>query len=362
MFKIINECKKARIGLLEVNGKKIETPFFMPVNTKMSPKLVSIKDVHNMGYKAIICNGFVLYLDPGVEFIKKYGGMHKFMNFNEFIFTDSGGFQMIMNFENKRSDKGVEFINPINGDKHFVTPEIAVKFQNDLGADCLMCLDDLPKHGTNKKEVIESLKRTHLWAERCKKSHDGKGLLFGIIQGSIFKDLRIESARFMDRLDFNGVSIGGLCIGESKEKMFEMTKICVDNVSRNKPLYLMGVGSPEDILKTIDLGVDIFDSRFPAQIARHESLFTKNGRINIDNKKFKNDFNPIQEDCKCEACKHFSKAYLYHLVKIKEPLSQRLMTLHNLQFIQDLMENIRTSIKENRFEEFKNEFLKIYKH
>ncbi len=361
MFKIINQDKDARIGILEVNGRKAETPFFMPVSTKLTPKLISIKEVENMGYKAVICNGFILYLNPGVDLIKSSGGMHKFMNFNNLIFTDSGGFQMIMNFENKRNEKGVEFINPLNGEKHFITPENAVEFQNDLGADCLMCLDDLPKHGTKKEEVISSLKRTHLWAERCKKFHNGGGLLFGIIQGNVFRDLRKESAKFINNLNFDGISIGGLCIGEGKDLMFEMAKICVDNVSRYKPLYLMGVGSPEDILKAVDLGVDIFDSKFPAEIARRESLFTKKGRININIKKFKNDFKPIEENCKCEACKNFSKAYLHHLFKIKEPLAKRLSTLHNLQFIQGLMDNIRTSIKENEFQKFKKEFLKNYK-
>lgn len=361
MFKILNQCGKARLGVLEVNGRKAETPFFMPVSTKMTTKLVSIKEVSNIGYNTIICNGFILYLNPGVNIIKKNGSMHNFMNFPGLIFTDSGGFQMIMNFENKRSDKGVEFINPINGEKHFVTPEIAVKFQEDLCADCLMCLDDLPKHGTKKEDVIESLKRTHLWAERCKKSHK-KGLLFGIIQGSIFKDLRKESAKFIDSLNFDGISIGGLCIGEGREKMFEMTKICVDNVSRSKPLYLMGVGSPEDILEAVDLGVDIFDSKFPAEIARRESLFTLNGRIDISKRIFKEDFNPIEKNCNCETCKNFSKAYLHHLVKIKEPLAKRLATLHNLQFISDLMNNIRTSIKENEFQKFKKEFLSRYKN
>ena len=360
MFKITNQDKTARNGILEVNGRKAETPFFMPVSTKMTTKLISVKEVYDMGHKAVICNGFVLYLEPGVNLIKKNGGMHKFMNFNGLIFTDSGGFQMIMNFENKRNDKGVEFINPINGSKYFVTPEDAVKFQNDLDADCLMCLDDLPKHGTKKEEVIESLRRTHLWAERCKTSHNGKGLLFGIIQGSIFKDLREKSAKFIDNLNFDGISIGGLCIGEGKDLMFEMAKICVKNVSRSKPLYLMGVGSPEDILEAVDLGVDIFDSKFPAEIARRESLFTKKGRINIEKREFKEDFNPVEECCKCEVCKNFSKAYLHHLVKIKEPLAKRLATLHNLQFIHDLMENIRTSIKENEFQKFKKEFLKNY--
>jgi len=359
MFKIITQDKTARLGILEVNGRKAETPFFMPVSTKLTTKLVSLKEVSDIGYKSIICNGFILYLNPGVNLIKKNGGMHNFTNFKDLIFTDSGGFQMIMNFENKRSDKGVVFINPINGEKHFVTPEIAVKFQEDLGADCLMCLDDLPKHGTKKEEVIESLRRTHLWAERCKKSHK-TGLLFGIIQGSIFKDLRKESAKFIDSLNFDGISIGGLCIGEGREKMFEMTKIVVDNVSREKPLYLMGVGSPEDILEAVDLGVDIFDSKFPAEIARRESLFTLNGRIDISKKIFKEDFNPIEKNCNCETCKNFSRAYLHHLVKIKEPLAKRLSTLHNLQFISDLMNNIRTSIKENEFQTFKKEFLKNY--
>jgi queuine tRNA-ribosyltransferase len=238
---------------------------------------------------------------------------------------------------------------------------MAVKFQNDLGADCLMCLDDLPKHGTKKSEVIESLRRTHLWAERCKKSHDGKGLLFGIIQGNVYNDLREKSAKFINSLDFDGISIGGLCIGEGKEKTLELTKICAENVSRDKPLYLMGVGSPEDIIKAIDLGVDIFDSKFPSEIARRESLFTKDGRIDISKRIFKEDFKPIQESCKCEVCEHFSRAYLHHLVKIKEPLGKRLATLHNLQFVNDLMERIKIAIKENEFQKFKKEFLKRYK-
>lgn len=359
MFKIKCSNGKARNCIFETRHGKVETPFFMPVATKMTTKLIDSKDIEKMGIKTIISNAYLIYLDPGLKLVKKMGGIHKFMNFENTIFTDSGGFQMICNnFLHSKNDKGVNLRSPYNNSVEKLTPEKAMIIQESIGSDVAMCLDDLPFHGTSKKENVECLKRTHDWAKRCKESHkDKKQKIFGIIQGSIFPDLRKKSAQYIDSLDFDGIAFGGLCIGEDKKVMHRMIDICTKNTNKEKPRYLMGVGSPADIIEAVSYGVDIFDSCYPTRIARRNTAFTSKGNIDILRTVYKEDKKPLDTKCKCYVCQNYMKSYIHHLMRIKEPLGQRLMSMHNLDFLQQLIEEIRTAIKENRFNKLKKEVI-----
>jgi queuine tRNA-ribosyltransferase len=356
MFKITSEQGKARTGILSTKHGKIETPFFMPVATKMTAKLVSPDELEDSGVKAIIANSFLIHLDPGLEFIEKIG-IHRFMNFNNVIFTDSGGFQMISRgFLVKSSDDGVTLKSPYDGVKHLLTPELAMSIQEKIQSDAAMCLDDLRFHGTCYKDVAESVKRTHDWAERCRKAHkDKKQLLFGIVQGSVFDDLRKESCRYISSLDFDGIALGGLAIGETKEQMHSIIGKCTDILPIEKPKYVMGLGTPQDLLDAIGQGIDIFDSCYPTRVARRGTAFSSNGRISIERRIYRHDLSPLDRNCDCIACQKYSKAYIHHLVRIKEPLGMKLVTLHNIRFVQKLLEDARQSIREGGFEKFRKQ-------
>lgn len=359
MYKVIEEDSGARIGKLKTNHNIVETPIFMPVATRASVKHISSSDLNEIGCEAIIANAFHLYLKPGVQLIKKAGGLHKFMNFEKCIFTDSGGFQILSSdFFVRRTGKGVVF-RSYDRKEHVMTPEKCMEVQQGLGADVAMALDDVPRYGGGRNHIEKSLEITHNWAERCKEANKGKQLLFGICQGSVFKDIREKSTKFIDALDFDGVALGGLCIGESKKDMYSTVKASVSHISEDKPRYLMGVGSPEDLLETIGLGIDIFDSAFPTQNARHGCIFTKKGKIQIDKSKFASDFKPV-DDCKCFVCQNYTRAYLNHLFRAKEMLGMRVASYHNLFFIHELLRNARKAIREGKFERFKKSFLKNY--
>jgi queuine tRNA-ribosyltransferase len=357
MFEVESGDGKARTGIFATRHGKIETPFFMPVATKMTAKLVSPDELQSMNIRAVIANAYLIFLDPGLDVVKK--GIHDFMNYNDVIFTDSGGFQMISRgFLVKTGDDGVMLKSPYNGDKYLLTPESAMEIQQKIKSDVAMCLDDLPFHGTSYDDVIRSVKNTHDWAERCKSSHkDNKQLLFGIVQGSVFEDLRKKSCKFISSLDFDGIALGGLAIGETKEQMHKVIRMCINNLPAEKPKYVMGLGSPEDVLKSIGEGVDIFDSCYPTRCARRSTAFTRSGRLGIERRIFQGDFSPIDKDCDCIVCQKYTRAYVHHLVRIKEPLGMRLMTLHNLRFMQKLIEDARTSIKEGCFEKFRKQFM-----
>lgn len=363
MFKLITEDSGARIGKLITNHGTIETPFFMPIATKGTAKQVSNDELKQIGSEAIIANAFVLYLKPGLDVIKKFKGIHNFMKWNKVIFTDSGGFQILSKtFLHEYNDKGVYFKNPFDGSKKFLTPEDIIKIEENIGGDVIMTLDFVPHYGKDKGYIAESVRITHLWAEKCLKAHkDKKQLLFGICQGGTFRDLREKSTKFINNLDFDGVALGGLGIGEGRKLMFDTIKFSMKFIGIDKPRYLMGVGSPEDIIEAIGAGIDCFDSRFPTMNARHGGIFTSKGKINIERSIYRNDKNPLDENCECYACKNFSKAYIHHLYRTYEPIRDRYGNIHNLFFIQNLINECKKAIKNNEFVNFKKEFLKEYK-
>lgn len=361
MFKLISKSKNARLGILKTSHFEVETPCFMPVATKAAAKYLSPRELIETGTQQIICNGFVLSLTPGIDVIEKAGKLHKFMGFERSIFTDSGGFQVLLpEFLVKVEERGVHFKSPFDGKTRLFRPEDSIAIQNRLSSDVAMCLDDVPHYGESKEYFEKSLKRTNRWAQRCKESHKNKKqLLFGISQGGTFPDLRKQSIEFLNKLNFDGIALGGLCIGEPKTEMYKSLDSCMHLIPEDKPRYLMGVGSPEDILESIEKGIDIFDSVFPTRNARHGDLFTSKGILKMNNSSLKTDTSKPDENCDCYVCRNFTKAYLSHLIRADEPLGKKLLTFHNVYFIQNLMKQSREAIKSNTFEKFKKEFLKI---
>ncbi len=351
-FKLKAVDGKARAGLLKTAHGTIQTPFFMPVATKGSVKLVSNKELLETGTECIICNAYLLSLKPGLETVEKAKGLHQFIGWKKSIFTDSGGFQTLSDkFLVKANDKGVYFRNPFDLSKDFLGPEKATRIQNRLESDIAMCLDDVPKNGCSKARAKESAERTGLWAKKCKAAHKNKKqLLFGICQGALVPKLRKKSSQEIEALDFDGNAIGGLGIGENEKQRNKMISLSNSIFSEEKTRYLMGVGSAKDILKAISLGVDAFDSCFPARIARHRTAMTSKGNLNLKSGKFKKDFKPLDSECNCFACKNHSRAFLHHLVKTREENGLRLLSIHNISFVQALVKNARQTIKENEFE------------
>ncbi|MBW2992691.1 tRNA guanosine(34) transglycosylase Tgt [Candidatus Woesearchaeota archaeon] len=362
-MKILAEDKEARVGELKTVHGKLKTPFFMPVATKANVKTLTTHELKKIKVRCVISNAFILSLKPGINTITEQGKLHKFMNWNKGIFTDSGGFQILNpDFLLKKTDQGVVFRNLYTGKKQLFTPETSIEIQNQLSSDVAMCFDDVPHHDAKKDEIKASIKRTHNWAERCINSHNNKKqLLFGIAQGGIFPDLRKKSGKIINSLDFDGIAIGGLCIGETKKHMFKALDAQLTTLDKEKPKYLMGVGSPQDILEAVEKGIDIFDSVYPTRNARRGSLLTKNGQIKITNKRFRNDNTPIEENCGCYTCKNYTKSYLSHLITEQELLGLRLATIHNLYFLSNFMQRIRDEIKNSNFKNFKKQFLKQYK-
>ncbi|MBR9692129.1 tRNA guanosine(34) transglycosylase Tgt [Candidatus Woesearchaeota archaeon] len=363
MFKIIAKDKDARTGILKTAHGKVETPFFMPVATKTAVKYLDPRDLEEIGIQAIISNAFVLSLRPGIKTIKKAGGIHKFMNFHNSIFTDSGGFQKIKDsFYIKSSDKGLHLKSPFDGEKFLLTPKMLMKIQNTIASDVAMVMDEMPLPNQPKKEVILAVKRTHKWAVECLKHHKNKKqLLFGIAQGGLFPDLREMSAKFISSLDFDGVAFGGLAIGEPEKKTYKMINAQVKHFPEDKVRYLMGVGNPTQLINAVYAGADCFDSTFPTQNARHSTLFTSQGKIKIKNAKYKNDMKPIDKNCNCYVCKNYTRSHIRHLIKMKEANGLRYCTYHNIHFMNNLMKQIRAAIKEHKLEKFKNSFLKKFK-
>jgi len=359
---------KARVGILQTRSGKIETPFFMPVATKTAVKHISSCDLKGMKANAVISNAFVLFLRPGAELIEKMGGIAKFMSFEGIVFTDSGGFQMYSpRLYIGSKEGGVIFRNPYSGQKLFLTPEEDMKIQLALGSDVAMCLDSMPLIESLKTEVAEAVRKTSRWARKCKDHHDKlqedlsprkRQLLFGIIQGGIHSDLRRISAKDLVALNFDGYSIGGLALGESKEEEYKMIEVVKSIVPEEKPVYLMGAGDPLELLEAISRGVDIFDSRFPTQNARRGAIFTSEGRINLKGARYKEDEMPIDKNCSCFVCKQYSRAYIRHLLIQEEGAGLRLASYHNLHYLQRLMEDARAAIKLGKFEMFMRAFKK----
>ncbi len=355
MFRIISQDKKtkARIGEITTSHGKIITPAFMPVATVGSVKTLSSEDLKEMDYKLILANAFHLYLKPGMEIIKKSCGLHKFMNWDGAILTDSGGYQ-IFSLENmKVTEEGVDFRSDIDGSSHFFSPERSIQVQEIIGADIIMAFDECIGYPAEYKKAKESMERSIRWAVRCKKAHQNdRQFLFGIIQGSVYQDLRRISLEKLEKLNFPGYGIGGLSVKEPEKIMFEVVESLAPLMPENKPRYLMGLGKPEQILEMIKRGIDLFDSSFPTHIARNGSCLTHQGKIIIRDSKFKNDNNPIDKECHCFVCRNYTRAYLRHLFNVGEILALRLASYHNLFFLNHLMKETRKAIKGNKFSSF----------
>ncbi len=360
-FTINHKDGRARAGVLRTPHGEIETPAFMPVGTQATVKGVPARDLLELDAHIILSNTYHLYLRPGDDLIARRGGLHRFMNWPRPILTDSGGFQVFSLSEMRKiDDDGVTFKSHIDGSMHRFTPEKSMKIQQNLGADIIMCFDECAKP-TDREYAQIALTRTHNWATRCRESHQRDDqALFGITQGGIFRDLREQSARFITALNFPGYAIGGLAVGESKHDMFQVLDWMNDALPADKPRYLMGVGDPTDLIRAAWRGVDMADCVLPTRLARHGAAFTHDGRINMRNKSFAEDERPIDGECDCYSCRHFTRAYVRHLLAVGEMLGLYLMSIHNLAFLLQLMRQVRAAIREERFETFAGSWLARY--
>ena len=364
-FELLKEAKdcKARLGKLYTPHGVIETPVFMPVGTRATVKAMTPEEVKDLGAQIILSNTYHLYLRPGHELIKEAGGLHKFMNWHGPILTDSGGFQVFsLGKLRKIKEEGVEFKSHIDGSTHFISPEKSIEIQNALGSDIMMCFDECTPYPCSYEYAKASMERTTRWAKRCKEYHkdwDKQGL-FGIVQGSTFKDLREQSARDLVELDFPGYAVGGLSVGEPKDLMCEVLDYTTPLLPKNKPRYLMGVGTPDYLFEAVIRGIDMADCVLPTRIARNGTVLTSQGKLVIRNAKYARDFSKLDPECDCYACTNYSRAYIRHLFNVNEILAARLTTIHNLYFLIKLMDNIREAIREDRLLEYKEEFYKKY--
>ena len=374
-LELVSTSDSARAGILTTAHGDVPTPAFMPVATQGSVKGLTPEEVKSLKAHIILANAYHLYLRPGVEVVRDLGGLHAFTGWKGPILTDSGGFQSFsMGSLRKVRDDGILFRSHIDGSEHHFTPESAIFYQEKLGADIIMCLDQCVAYGESRESVIRAMDRTHVWAARCKEAHDNRASLdyrgdyqadyqaiFGIVQGGVFPDLRAESAEYITSLGFDGYAVGGLAVGESKARMYEITGQVGGLLPRNKPRYMMGVGSPEDLVECVARGIDMFDCALPTRVARNGALFTSAGRVDITHRRFKEIAGPLEEDCGCYTCRNFSVAFLHHMFKSKELLGLRLATIHNLRFVLQMMEDMRTAIMEGRFQGFRDSFLSTYR-
>ena len=366
-FEVIKKDKytNARVGVIHTAHGDIPTPIFMPVGTLGTVKAMTVDELKEIDAKIILGNTYHLYLKPGMEIMREAGGLHKFMNWDRPILTDSGGFQVFsLSDMRKISENGVEFRSHIDGSKHFFTPEKSISIQNDIHSDIMMSFDECVDANADYDYVKKSMERTIRWAKRGldyhkENSHPDQSL-FGIIQGGMFKDLREISVKETSAMDFDGFSIGGLSVGESKETMIDILNFTTPMLPENKPRYNMGVGSPDYLFESYQAGIDMADCVLPTRMARHGSAMTSEGRVVIKNATYKDDFSPLDHDCDCYTCKNYSRAYLRHLVNVNEILAARLLTYHNLYFLIKLCENIRKAIMEDRFLDYKEEFYRKY--
>jgi len=361
-FRLIKTCEGARAGELITPHGTVPTPAFMPVGSQGTVKTLTPEEVKEIGYGMILANTYHLYLRPGIEVVEGLGGLHKMMAWDGAILTDSGGYQVFSLAPLcKISEEGVTFRSHIDGSEHFLTPELAIEYQARLGADIIMVLDVCSAYGDSFERVQKSMELTHRWAERCQKAHKNQNqALFAIVQGGVFPELRQRSVEFLTALDFDGYALGGLSVGEPKKLTLETVAQTAARLPGEKPRYLMGVGSPEDIIEGVARGIDIFDSALPTRVARNGALFTREGRRNIRNAAFSRMEQPIVADCGCYTCRTFSAAYLQHLFKSGELLAYRLATIHNLYFIHNLMEKIRIAIADGTFSRLREEFWSRY--
>ena len=361
MFNLIAEENDARVGVLKTRHGEIKTPFFMPVATKATVKTLTPEDLKKCGVEAIISNSLHLFLRPGLDVLEMHGGLHEFMKFPGIIFTDSGGFQMIRKgFFVKVDEDGITFRSPYDGKKYKFTPEFSKQVQMRIGSDVAMMLDYCAEYPASYEEAKRSVLLTTLWARKFPRSEDGQ-LNFGIVQGSVYEDLRERSARDLASIDFDGYGIGGLSIGEPKEVMHRMVEIVTDILPRDKPRYLMGVGSPLEIIEAVMRGVDIFDSVFPTRNGRHGTAITSVGMLNLRKSEYRKDMRPLDENCSCYTCENFTRAYLHHLLREKEILGMHLLSLHNVCFMIEFMKRIREEIEQGSIERFRREIARVYR-
>jgi len=362
-IQILKEEGRARLGIIRTQHGEIDTPVFMPVGTQGIVKATSPKDLKEMGIKIILANAYHLYLRPGDALIREMGGIHKFVGWDGAVLTDSGGYQIFsLGVLREIKEDGVLFQSHIDGSRHFLTPEKVIEVQENIGADIIMSLDECVPYPSSYEYTKSSVELTSRWARRCKDAKKPDGvMLFGIVQGGFYQDLRLKSAHELIDMNFNGYALGGLSVGEPKSIMWEMVDTVVDLLPQDKPKYLMGVGFPEDIVEGIYRGIDMFDCVIPTRHARNGSLFTREGRINIKHAKYVKDESPIDETCACYTCKTFSRAYLRHLFVSHELSSYFLNTVHNIFFYNNLIETIRKALREGSFETFYKQFILQWK-
>ncbi|HHW62138.1 MAG TPA: tRNA guanosine(34) transglycosylase Tgt [Syntrophomonadaceae bacterium] len=358
-----DSSSQARLGELSTWHGSIETPIFMPVGTQATVKTLTPHELEEIGAGIILANTYHLYLRPGADLVAKASGLHSFMGWERGILTDSGGFQVFSLAKlRKISDEGVEFSSHIDGSQHYFTPEKVMAIQQQLGADIAMCFDECAPYPCSYEEAEKAVQRTSLWAARCRESHQREDqALFGIVQGNVFPDLRERSARDITRLNFPGYAIGGLSVGEPKDEMYAILDLTDEHFPADKPRYLMGVGEPEDLIEGVKRGIDMFDCVLPTRLARHGTAYTHEGKITVRNAGYAQDFRPIDEECDCYVCQHFSRAYIRHLIKAEEMLAARLLSYHNVYFLIHLMKKIREAIQQDRFLSFSQQFYQHYK-
>ena len=365
-YELIHECKQtgARRGIIHTPHGDIDTPVFMPVGTQATVKSMTPEELKNeINAKIILSNTYHLHLRPGEEIVKQAGGLHKFMNWDRAILTDCGGFQVFsLSDLRKISEEGVEFKSHLDGSKLFFSPESVIQIENDLGADIIMSFDECVAYPAEYEYTKQSMERTTRWAKRCIKAHKNieKQALFGIVQGGMYKDLREKSAKDLVELDFPGYAIGGLSVGEPKDLMIDILNYTTQFLPKNKPRYLMGVGSPDYLLEAAMAGIDMCDCVLPTRIARNGTALTSKGKVVVRNATYEKDFTTLDDECDCYTCKNYTKAYIRHLIKAKEILGVRLLSIHNLKFLTKLMERVRIEIEHDNLLNFKNEFYKKY--
>lgn len=363
-FELIKTCKQsgARLGILHTPHGDIPTPIYMPVGTQATVKAMTPREMEEVGAKIILSNTYHLHLRPGEDIVREAGGLHTFMDWHHPVLTDSGGFQVFsLAGLRKITEEGAAFRSHLDGGKRFISPEVSMDIQQALGADIAMAFDVCSPYPCDHATAEEAMHRTHRWAARCQKHHTREEqALFGIVQGAFYEDLRIESAKTLADMDFPGYGIGGLSVGEPKPIMYDMLEKIEPYMPKQKPRYLMGVGTPDCFLEGVLRGIDMFDCVLATRIARNGTVFTRNGRLVVRNAAYARDFEPLEEGCDCYACQHFSRAYIRHLLKADEITGARLASIHNLRFLIRMMEEIRQAILEDRFLDYRKEFYARY--
>lgn len=364
-YELLHVCKQtgARRGIVHTPHGDIQTPVFMPVGTQATVKSMTPEELKEVGAQIILANTYHLFLRPGHELVKEAGGLHEFMHWDRPILTDSGGFQVFsLGALRTISEEGVEFRSHLDGSKQFLSPEKAMEVENALGADIIMAFDECCPYPSTYEYTKKSMERTTRWAKRCKEAHNRKEDqgLFGIIQGGFYKDLRKQSAEDLIKLDFPGYAIGGISVGEPKEEFLDILNYTAPIMPENKPRYLMGVGTPDYLVEAAIAGIDMCDCVIPTRLARHGTAFTSKGKIVVRNASYERDFNPLDDECDCYTCKNYTRAYIRHLVKTNEILGIRLLSIHNIKFLTNLMDKVRIEIERDNLGSFRKEFYRKY--